>query len=104
MVTYDYTSTSRVVLSPQNPGQFINNLFTRTLQTMTEEATDQMHDIMAELFQTMDLGTRNDDREKCGVNFWARDFPYVNGNLFFGATDCPKLSKLSVPTCCVPVR
>jgi hypothetical protein len=79
----------------EDTGIFLNNLFTRTIQTMTEGATDQTHDIMAELFRTMDLDTRNDDREKGGVKSWARDFPYVNGNLFSGATDCPKFSKLA---------
>nr|WP_259331599.1 DNA methyltransferase [Acetobacter pasteurianus] len=43
----------------------------------------------------MDLDTRNDDREKGGVKSWARDFPYVNGNLFSGTTDCPKFNKLA---------
>mgnify|MGYP003362554440 CR=1 FL=1 len=79
----------------EDTGIFLNNLFTRTIQTMTEGATDQTHDIMAELFRTMDLDTRNDDREKGGVKSWARDFPYVNGNLFSGATDCPKFNKLA---------
>ncbi|MGF1278026.1 class I SAM-dependent DNA methyltransferase [Acetobacter pasteurianus] len=79
----------------EDTGIFLNNLFTRTIQTMTEGATDQTHDIMAELFRTMDLDTRNDDREKGGVKSWAKDFPYVNGNLFSGATDCPKFSKLA---------
>lgn len=79
----------------EDTGIFLNNLFTRTIQTMTEGATDQTHEVMAELFRTMDLDTRNDDREKGGVKSWARDFPYVNGNLFSGATDCPKFSKLA---------
>lgn len=79
----------------EDTGIFLNNLFTRTIQTMTEGATDQTHDIMAELFRTMDLDTRNDDREKGGVKSWAKDFPYVNGNLFSGTTDCPKFSKLA---------
>lgn len=79
----------------EDTGIFLNNLFTRTIQTMTEGATDQTHEVMAELFRTMDLDTRNDDREKGGVKSWARDFPYVNGNLFSGATDCPQFSKLA---------
>ncbi|MBS0966991.1 class I SAM-dependent DNA methyltransferase [Acetobacter okinawensis] len=79
----------------EDTGIFLNNLFTRTIQTMTQGATDQTHDIMAELFRTMDLDTRNDDREKGEVKSWARDFPYVNGNLFSGATDCPQFSKLA---------
>lgn len=79
----------------EDTGIFLNNLFTRTIQTMTEGATDQTHEVMAELFRTMDLDTRNDDREKGGVKSWARDFPYVNGNLFSGATDCPKFNKLA---------
>ena len=79
----------------EDTGIFLNNLFTRTIQTMTERATDQTHEVMAELFRTMDLDTRNDDREKGGVKSWARDFPYVNGNLFSGATDCPKFNKLA---------
>ncbi|AXY24305.1 N-6 DNA Methylase (plasmid) [Komagataeibacter saccharivorans] len=79
----------------EDTGIFLNNLFTRTIQTMTEGAMDQTHEVMAELFRTMDLDTRNDDREKGGVKSWARDFPYVNGNLFSGATNCPKFSKLA---------
>ncbi|GAB31784.1 lactate dehydrogenase [Acetobacter pasteurianus] len=79
----------------EDTGIFLNNLFTRTIQTMTEGATDQTHDVMAELFRTMDLDTRNDDRDKGGVKSWAREFPYVNGNLFSGATNCPKFSKLA---------
>lgn len=79
----------------EDTGIFLNNLFARTIQTMTEGATDQTHEVMAELFRTMDLDTRNDDREKGGVKSWARDFPYVNGNLFSGATDCPKFNKLA---------
>lgn len=79
----------------EDTGIFLNNLFTRTIQTMTEGATDQTHEVMAELFRTMDLDTRNDDREKGGVKSWAKDFPYVNGNLFSGATDCPKFNKLA---------
>lgn len=79
----------------EDTGIFLNNLFTRTIQTMTEGAPDQTHEVMAELFRTMDLDTRNDDREKGEVKSWARDFPYVNGNLFSGATDCPKFSKLA---------
>ncbi|MFH7812791.1 MULTISPECIES: class I SAM-dependent DNA methyltransferase [Acetobacter] len=79
----------------EDTGIFLNNLFTRTIQTMTEGATDQTHEVMAELFRTMDLDTRNDDREKGEVKSWARDFPYVNGNLFSGATNCPQFSKLA---------
>lgn len=79
----------------EDTGIFLNNLFTRTIQTMTEGAPDQTHEVMAELFRTMDLDTRNDDREKGGVKSWARDFPYVNGNLFSGTTDCPKFNKLA---------
>ncbi|MDG6094790.1 N-6 DNA methylase [Acetobacter sp. AN02] len=81
----------------EDTGIFLNKLFTRTIQTMTEGATDQTHEVMAELFRTMDLDTRNDDREKGGVKSWARDFPYVNGNLFSGATDCPAFNKLARP-------
>ncbi|GLH28092.1 lactate dehydrogenase [Acetobacter pasteurianus] len=79
----------------EDTGIFLNNLFTRTIQTMTEGATDQTHEVMAELFRTMDLDTRNDDRDNGEVKSWAREFPYVNGNLFSGATDCPKFSKLA---------
>ncbi|GCD53755.1 class I SAM-dependent DNA methyltransferase [Acetobacter pasteurianus] len=79
----------------EDTGIFLNNLFTRTIQTMTEGATDQTHEVMAELFRAMDLDTRNDDRDKGGVKSWARDFPYVNGNLFSGTTDCPKFNKLA---------
>lgn len=66
----------------EDTGIFLNNLFIRTIQIMTEGVMDQTHEIMAELFRTMGLDTRNDDREKGGIRSWARDFPYMKATCF----------------------
>ena len=70
-----------------------DNLFTGTVQQMSAPDASDMHEIIGELFRAMDI--KADERKAKGVRSWANKFPYVNGELFSGATDCPRFSKIA---------
>ena len=62
--------------------------FTNTIMQMTVGDGDDTHQVLQELFKAMDSDPREGGREP-PVKSWADRFPYVNGGLFSGATDCP---------------
>jgi hypothetical protein len=66
-------------------------LFTETVDQMTERNGSNVHEVLAELFRAMD--TRREDRATTDLRPWAIKFPYVNGNLFSGNTDTPKFNQ-----------
>ena len=68
-----------------------DNLFTSTVRQMSEADSSNTHEIIGELFRAMD--TKTEDRQD--TRNWAKPFPYVNGELFSGATDCPRFSKIT---------
>lgn len=69
------------------------SLFTRTIEQMSARDASEVHVVMAEIFRAMD--TRPADRASAGIKRWADVFPYVNGQLFSGSTDCPHFSKVA---------
>ena len=70
-----------------------DNLFTRTVQEMSDPDGSNTHEIIGVLFRAMD--TQKEDRDTRGFRIWASKFPYVNGRLFSGATDCPRFTKIA---------
>jgi hypothetical protein len=68
-------------------------LFTDTLEKMSERDGSNIHAVLSDLFRAMN--TRREDRADSDLRPWALKFPYVNGNLFSGSTDCPKFSKIA---------
>ncbi|MDF0718313.1 hypothetical protein PY092_19290 [Muricauda sp. 334s03] len=70
-----------------------DNLFTGTVSKMSASDASIVHEVIAEIFRTMD--TKKEDREKKKVRNWTNDFPYVNGELFSGSTECPKFTKIA---------
>lgn len=73
---------------------FSDNLFTATVEQMSERDSSNTHEIIAELFRAMN--TPLERREKDGVRSWANPFPYVNGGLFGeGTQDVPHFSKIA---------
>lgn len=68
-------------------------LFSKTIEQMSARDSSDTHLVMAEIFRAMD--TKPDAREAAGIKPYARKFPYVNGQLFSGSTECPRFSKIA---------
>lgn len=70
-----------------------DNLFTGTVQQMSSPDASNTHEIISEIFRAMD--TKLNNRKAKEIRNWANKFPYVNGELFSGSTDCPKFTKIA---------
>ena len=67
-------------------------LFTNTITQITDPDGGNTHLVLKELFEAMDSDPREGGR-KPPVKSWADRFPYVNGGLFSGETDCPTFTR-----------
>ena len=70
-----------------------DDLFTSTVEQMSDSCSDNTQHVLGELFRAMD--TRPEDREGAGLPRWACTFPWVNGGLFAGNKDIPKFSRIA---------
>jgi len=70
-----------------------DNLFTGTVQQMSASDASDTHEVIGEIFRAMD--TKTDERNAKNIRNWANGFPYVNGELFSGSTECPKFTKIA---------
>lgn len=78
----------------EDTGIFLGqHLFTETVRQMSDPSAGNTHEVISTLFRTMD--TRIENRPKAGIRPWADAFPYVNGNLFAGSTECPTFSRIA---------
>lgn len=68
-------------------------LFSRTVEQMSARDASDTHVVIAEIFRAMDTSLA--DRAAAGIKSWADVFPYVNGQLFSGSTECPRFSKIA---------
>ncbi len=68
-----------------------NNLFTKTVEQMSDSKTDNTNYVLKELFRAMD--TPLNDRNSSDIPRWADTMPYVNGGLFAGTRDVPKFTR-----------
>jgi hypothetical protein len=68
-------------------------LFTATIEQMTARDSSNTHEVLSELFRAMN--TKIQDREAAKFRPWANVFPYVNGNLFSGSVEVPRISKIA---------
>jgi hypothetical protein len=69
------------------------NLFTSTIEQMSDSQSGNTDHVIGELFRAMD--TKSEDRKATDVPRWADVFPYVNGGLFAGTRDIPKFSRMA---------
>lgn len=72
---------------------FGDNLFTATIEQMTDSRSDDTDFVLGEIFRAMD--TPIDDRAAAKLPRWADAFPYVNGGLFSGCKEVPKFSRMA---------
>lgn len=70
-----------------------DGLFSDTVAQMSARDASDTHLVISEIFRAMD--TRLATREAAGIKRYANGFPYVNGALFSGSTDCPRFSKIA---------
>ena len=70
-----------------------NNPFVGTIQRTSAPDASDTHEVMGEIFRAMD--TKLEDRKAKNIRSWAVGFPYVNGELFSGSTECPKFTKIA---------
>ncbi|MBI78216.1 MAG: lactate dehydrogenase [Rhodospirillaceae bacterium] len=69
------------------------NLFTSTIDQMSDSRSENTDHVIGELFRAMD--TKHEDRKAADIPRWADVFPYVNGGLFAGNHDIPKFSRIA---------
>ena len=70
-----------------------NDLFTATIDRMSDRDGSNTHEIIGEIFRAMN--TAGPDRAAAKLPRWADGFPYVNGGLFSGSTEAPHFSKIA---------
>jgi hypothetical protein len=70
-----------------------DDLFTSTIDQMSEKDSSNTHEVISELFRAMNTKTK--ERASAKIARWANGFPYVNGGLFSGSTDVPKFSRIA---------
>ena len=70
-----------------------NRLFSATVEQMSAKDASDTHIVIAEIFRAMN--TKIAERKASGLRPWADAFPYVNGGLFSGSTECPIFSKIA---------
>lgn len=68
-------------------------LFTATIEQMSERDSSNTHEVLSELFRSMN--TKVSERVAENIRSWANTFPYVNGGLFSGSSEVPRFSRIA---------
>ena len=68
-------------------------LFTRTIEQMTERDGANTHEVLSTMFRAMN--TKSTERAAVSLPLWSQPFPYVNGGLFAGSTEVPRFSRMA---------
>ena len=72
---------------------FSANLFTGTIEQMSERDSSNTHEVVGEIFRAMNTSIA--ERERAKLPRWADTFPFVNGGLFSGRLDAPRFSRIA---------
>ena len=72
---------------------FGDNLFTATVEQMSDSRSSNVDFVLGEIFRSMDIPPAK--RGEAGLPRWADAFPYVNGGLFTGCKEIPKFSRIA---------
>ncbi len=72
----------------EDTGIFEDNLFSKTIVNHTNENGNDLADVLAILFESLD----KNDKEKASYPSYIQAFPYVNGKLFAQKADIPILN------------
>ena len=69
------------------------DLFTDTIDRMSDSDASNTHEIIMELFRAMN--TKHEDRQAEKIARWADELPYVNGGLFEGSLEVPRFTRIA---------
>jgi hypothetical protein len=72
-----------------------SNLFTSTVDTMSESTSANTHEVLSKIFHAMNVPSEPEDRKAANIPAWADKFPYVNGGLFSGSTEVPRFTRIA---------
>ncbi|MDR2875672.1 MAG: lactate dehydrogenase, partial [Methylobacillus sp.] len=70
-----------------------SGLFTATIEQMSARDSTNTHEVISEIFRAMNIAIA--ERNTAQLRPWANQFPYVNGGLFSGNCEVPRLSKIA---------
>ena len=70
-----------------------DGLFTQTISRMTQHDGSNVHEVVGNLFEAMNLSSSA--RKTANLPRWAEPFPYVNGGLFSGSTESPRFTRIA---------
>lgn len=77
----------------EDTGIFLNHLFSKTVEQMSDAQSGNTHEIISELFRAMN--TPIEQRAAGNFRPWADGFPFVNGGLYAGNCDSPRFSRIA---------
>ncbi len=77
----------------EDTGIFNEDLFTNTVEKMSDRDASNTHEVIQALFLAMN--TVVEDRAAANIPRWAVGFPYVNGGLFSGSLNVPRFSRIA---------
>ncbi len=72
-----------------------DNLFTQTVEQMSERDGTNTHDVLEVIFRAMNIKVAERANAQPRLPNWANGFPYVNGGLFSGSTDVPRFTRMA---------
>jgi len=72
-----------------------DNLFTQTVEQMSERNGANTHDVLEVIFRAMNIKVAKRANAQPRLPNWANGFPYVNGGLFSGATNVPRFTRMA---------
>jgi hypothetical protein len=70
-------------------------LFTRTVEQMSDRDGSNTHEVLSEIFRSMNIKAAERVNAQPRLPSWADGFPYVNGGLFSGSTDVPRFTRMA---------
>jgi hypothetical protein len=70
-------------------------LFTQTVEQMSERDGSNTHEVMSEIFRSMNINNTLRGNAQPRLPQWANGFPYVNGGLFSGSTEVPRFNRMA---------
>jgi hypothetical protein len=72
-----------------------DGLFTKTVEQYSERDGSNTHQVLSEIFRSMNIKLAERATVQPRLASWANGFPYVNGGLFSGSTEAPNFSRMA---------